>query len=352
MKLGENRAAHIARHAICSLKQFEKTLNCRWHADDLDIFPRNRALEPSFYGLFQDSDKRRSAVLFVMTLAALCKLLGLVLAFALFIVAEHTVVVGAAYAIRIALVFVVKAARRDLPWYWPTRGGVTLFCAMLGRISTAILVDFADFHYARHPFDHGAILWLFGLVWPWPFLFAGVATYNAHFRAVHSLQVYQSNATDINSAIAGYANATLPDQGANVAAIDAWMLWTLAGVLAFVWLCSNIVFALLCKREYLRTYWSTETAAQYTKRTKWDGATDAKRASVLTKLHSSYLRLLRDEARQWLADNWDQWQEQRPKWFSERWKRALPNSVLTPALRARLGGNGRRRSSVAEQLMG
>jgi hypothetical protein len=148
VKLGENRAAHIARHAICSLKQFEKTLNCRWHADDLDIFPRNRALEPSFYGLFPDSDKRRSAVLFVMTLAALCKLLGLVLAFALFIVAEHTVVVGAAYAVRIALVFVVKAARRDLPWYWPTRGGVTLFCALLGRISTAILVDFADFHCA------------------------------------------------------------------------------------------------------------------------------------------------------------------------------------------------------------
>ena len=46
-----------------------------------------------------------------MTLAAVCKILGLVLAFALFIVVEHTVVVGAAYAVRIALVFVVKAAR-------------------------------------------------------------------------------------------------------------------------------------------------------------------------------------------------------------------------------------------------
>ena len=167
---------------------------------------------------------------------------------------------------------------------------------LLGRIGMAILIDFTDFHYGRFPFDHGTMLWLVGVVWPWPFLFAGVATYNAHFSAVHSLQVPRSNATDINST--GYANATLPDQGASVAAIDAKMLWTLAGVLAFVWLCSNIVFALLCKREYLRTYWSTETAAQYTKRTKWDGASDAKRASVLTKLHSSYLRLFRDEARQ------------------------------------------------------
>ncbi len=285
-----------------------------------------------------------------MTLAALCKLLGLVLAFALFIVAEHTMVVGATYAVRIALVFVVKAARRDLPWYWPTRGGVTLLLGLVGRISTAILIDFTDFHYGRFPFDHGAMLWLVGVVWPWPFLVAGVATYNAHFSAVHSLQVYRSNATDINSTVTGNANAMLPDQGASVAAIDPGMLWTLAGVLAFVWLCSKIVFALLCKREYLRTYWSTETAAQYTKRTKWDGATDAKRASVLTKLHSSYLRLFRDEAQQWLADNWDQWEEQRPKWLTERWKRALPNSVLTPALRAQLGGKARRRSSVVEQM--
>ena len=116
-----------------------------------------------------------------------------------------------------------------------------------------------------------------------------------------SLPVYPYNATQRNSTLGSPArqlNATLPDQAAGVAAIDAGMLWTIAGLLAFVWLCSNVGLALLCKREYLRTYWSTETAAQYTKRTKWDGASDAKRASVLTKLHSSYLRLFRDEARQ------------------------------------------------------
>jgi hypothetical protein len=93
----------------------------------------------------------------------------------------------------------------------------------------------------------------------------------------------------VNSTLARPLNATLPDQAAGVAAIDAEMLWTMAGMLAFVWFFSNFVCALLCKREYLQTFWSTETAAQYTKRTKWDGANDAKRASVLTKLHSSYL---------------------------------------------------------------
>ena len=100
--------------------------------------------------------------------------------------------------------------------------------------------------------------------------FAGVVTYNAYFCAVRSLQVHESNVADyyvpvdINDTL---VNATLPNQHADVttvAAIDAGMLWTLAGVLAFVWLCSNIAFALVCQREYLCTFWSTETAAQCT----------------------------------------------------------------------------------------
>ena len=331
-----------------------------WHlADDADVDPRNRVVDKDFYGVIPSSTNRRIVSLALMTLAAFCKMLGVVLALALLLVAKQTVVVGIVFAVRICVMFLVKAARSDLPWYFPTRGGTTVIIWFLGHIAVCVLTDFTDFHYARHPYAHGAILWLFGLVWPWALLIAGVATYNAYFCAVRSLQVHESNVVacyvpvDINDTLARNVNATLPNQHAdvtNVAAIDAGLLWTMAGVLAFVWLCSNIAFALVCQREYLCTFWSPETAAQYTKRTKWAGATDAKRARVLTKLHSSYLRLFRDEARQWLADNWDQWAEQRPKWLTERWKRALPNSVLTPALRAQLGGKARRRSSVAEQM--
>ncbi len=296
-------------------------------------------MDPSFYGLISNSSKRRVATLLVMTLTAFCKMLGLVLAMALFLVAKQAAVVGAVYAARIALMFAVKAARHDLPFFFPTRGGVTILIYFVGHVATAILVDCTDLHYGRYPYGQGAMLWLVGLVWPWIFLFAGVATYNTHVRTAPSLTTHLSNYTQVNtSTLARQLDSALPDQGADVTAIDAGMLWTTAGVLIFVWFCSSFVFALLCKREYLRTFWSTETAAQYTKRTKWDGANNAKRASVLTKLHSSYLRLFRDEAQQWLADNWDEWEIQRPQWFTERWKRALPTSVLTPALRARLGG--------------
>ena len=323
-------------------------------ADDADTDPRGRATEPSFCGLIHDITRTRVATLLVMTLAAFCKMLGVVLALALLIVANQAAVVGAVFAGRIGLMFVVKAAQQDLPWYFATRGGITVLILLVGHIATAILIDCTDFHLGRHPYVQGAMGWMIGVVWPWILLFAGVAAYNAHFSTAPSLQAHPSNATvitpHVNSTPVFDANAVLPDQAARVAAIDGRMLWVLAGALAFVWLCSNIAFALLCKPEYLRTFWSVETAAQYTKRTRWDGAAVAKRARVLTRLHSSYLRLFRDEAKQWLADNWDQWEEQKPEWFTERWKRSLPNSILTPALRIRLGGKGRRRSSVAEQM--
>ena len=111
------------------------------------------------------------------------------------------------------------------------------------------------------------MLWLFGLVWPWGLLFAGVATYNAHFFAMPSLPAHPINATQLNatSTLVLYHNATLvdsSDQGTEGAAIDARTLWMLASVLVLVWLGSNIALALLCQREYLRTLWSTEKKNQ------------------------------------------------------------------------------------------
>jgi hypothetical protein len=74
-----------------------------WRADDGDIDRRNRALEPSFYGLIPNSTTRRVATVLVMTLASFCKMLGLVLAMALFIVSKQVVVVGAVPCTPLAL---------------------------------------------------------------------------------------------------------------------------------------------------------------------------------------------------------------------------------------------------------
>jgi hypothetical protein len=112
-----------------------------------------------------------------------------------------------------------------------------------------------------------------------------------------------------------------------------------------------VKFFLLAKREYWPSFWSNETAAEYTKRVKWDGRPDERRrAMLLVKVHPSLLRLIAPEARIWIEQNWARWTKDKPDWFTDRWKRGLPDSVLTQQVRKRLGGENRRRSTLAEQL--
>ena len=148
----------------------------------------------------------------------------------------------------------------------------------------------------------------------------------------------------IGSVSADYAQSALT---------DPIVLSAVAAVLFVVWLVSLIGFFLLAKREYWPSFWSNETAAEYTKRVKWDGQPDEqRRAMLLVKVHPSLLRLIAPEARVWIEKNWKRWTKDKPDWFTDRWRRGLPDSVLSQQVRRQLGGENRRRSTLSEQLGG
>jgi hypothetical protein len=71
---------------------------------------------------------------------------------------------------------------------------------------------------------------------------------------------------------------------------------------------------------------------------------------LLVKVHPSLLRLIAPEARIWIEKNWERWTKDKPDWFTDRWKRGLPDSVLMQQVRKQLGGENRRRSTLSEQL--
>jgi hypothetical protein len=71
---------------------------------------------------------------------------------------------------------------------------------------------------------------------------------------------------------------------------------------------------------------------------------------LLVKVHPSVLRLIAPEARIWVDQNWKRWTKDKPDWFTDRWKRGLPDSVLPQQVRKQLGGENRRRSTLSEQL--
>jgi hypothetical protein len=274
---------------------------------------------------------------------------------------------------RFAMMYTVKLARRDFSYYFPIRGlpGIVL-AAFLARPCVNFLCDVGLLAYGRHPHEMGCLLWWFGRLWPWLLLVAAIvlrATAPAQliFMALNTTtalaELLDANASailDANSAAIlntssslVAANDTLNATGdyAQSALTDPIVLSAVASVLFVVWLLSLATFFLLAKREYWPSFWSNETAAAYTKRVKWDGQPDERlRAMLLVKVHPSLLRLIAPEARIWIEQNWKRWTKDKPDWFTDRWKRGLPDSVLSQQALAELGGENRRRSTLAEQL--
>ena len=129
------------------------------------------------------------------------------------------------------------------------------------------------------------------------------------------------------------------------------MLSAVSVMLFVPWLLSLVAFFLISKRAFWPSFWNNETAAQYTKRVKWDGQPGERlRAILLVKVHPSLLRLVAPEARIWIQSNWARWSKDPPAWFDDRWKRGLPSVVLSREALKELGGKNRRRSTLTEQF--
>jgi hypothetical protein len=339
---------------------------------NLDTDPKLRAMEPRFYGFVPDRSGDRAKIFGVMFVNSFAQLAALAISTALLAHIDPTIAI-CAWCGRFAMMYTVKLARRDFSSYLPFRGmpGV-IFAVFLARPCVTFLSDFGLLAYGRHPYEMGCALWWFGRLLPWLLLVAAIVlratapaqlVYMALNTTTAVAEVLDANASAIlganTAAIANTSSSLVAAKGTQNATVDyaqsaltdAIVLSAVAAVLFVVWLVSLVTFFLLAKREYWPSFWSNETAAEYTKRVKWDGQPDERlRAMLLVKVHPSLLRLIAHEARIWIEKNWKRWTKDKPDWFTDRWKRGLPDSVLTQQVRKELGGENRRRSTLSEQL--
>jgi hypothetical protein len=275
------------------------------------------------------------------------------------------------------MTYTFKLARRDFSYYPPVRGLLSIvLTACLQRPTMMFLCDAGLLAYGRHAYEMGCVQWWFGRLWPWLLLISAIAlratakaqlassalnitTTLAELFGANTSAIAAANTTGaiLNTTYSGNGtlNATaFAGDNAQSALTDPLVLSAVAAVLFVVWLVSLIAFFLLAKREYWPSFWSNETAAAYTKRVKWDGPDfqpdEQRRAMLLVKVHPSLLRLIAPEARIWIGKNWARWTKDKPDWFTDRWKRGLPDSVLSQQVRKQLGGANRRRSTLSEQL--
>jgi hypothetical protein len=343
---------------------------------NLDTEPKLRAMEPRFFGLVPDKSGARGKIFAVMFLNSFAQLAALTISTASLAHIDLNIALSA-WGGRLVMMYTVKLARRDLSYYLPIRGlpGV-IIAAFIARPAVMFLCDAGLYAYGRHPDEMGCVLWWFGRLWPWLLLVAAIVlratapaeSANTALNATTALmELLRANTSAILvaktsaaipnitfSVVAGNGtlNTTAVDGDyAQSALTDPIVLSAVAAVLFLVWLLSLLEFFLLAKREYWPSFWSNGTAAEYTKRVKWDGQPDEqRRAMLLVKVHPSLLRLIAPEARTWIENNWQRWTKDKPDWFTDWWKRALPDSVLSQQALKELGGENRRRTTLSEQL--
>ncbi len=339
---------------------------------NLDTDPKLRLVEPRFYGFVPDRSSERAKIFAVMFLNSFAQMAALAIGTASLAHMDPNMAMGAWYG-RWAMMYTVKLARRDLSYYLPIRGlpGV-IVAVFIDRPATMFLGDVGLWVYGRHTNEMGCVLWWFGRLWPWLLLTAAIVlratapaqlAYMALNTTTAMAEVLDANASTIPAANTAAilntssslvaANGTLNETGDYTQSVlrDPIVLSAVAAVLFAVWLLSLVTFFLLAKPEYWPSFWSNETAAEYTKRVKWDGQPDERlRAMLLVRVHPSLLRLIAPEARIWIDQNWKRWTKHKPGWFTDRWKRGLPDTVLPQHVRKQLGGKNRRRSTLSEQL--
>ena len=69
------------------------------------------------------------------------------------------------------------------------------------------------------------------------------------------------------------------------------------------------------------------TAKQFRIQSFHDATTDRMKIAIL-KFHPSYYKSIRGEVGQWVKENWENWNEEQPEWFTDRVKASVPKDMI------------------------
>ena len=86
------------------------------------------------------------------------------------------------------------------------------------------------------------------------------------------------------------------------------------------------VFFALINKEYRHTFFSFETGGQMTRRNFLEGD-EVMKAEVFdnNKFHWSPIR---DKVAAWVKEGWATWEEEKPDWFTDRWRDSVPEDMI------------------------
>ena len=157
--------------------------------------------------------------------------------------------------------------------------------------------------------------------------------------ALFSCNSTLANATTLlasNRSLANLPSSSAPDHtlrnpggaGLLVGKIDPLTLLTSVGMLIGVWAMAVVGLSLTIKREYLHTFWSTQTGCAYSRSMFLDHeGNDAIRINIVL-INERHWRSIRERVRQWVLRMYATWEALKPTWFTDARKTAIPDDFM------------------------
>ena len=130
--------------------------------------------------------------------------------------------------------------------------------------------------------------------------------------------------------------------------------YQIAAGISGAWLVVSVVFLSLINKEYIGTFFSTQTGNEWMQNKFLKGETDQIKAGILNSNAHCWKSIL-PQVRVCLLENWDRWEDEKPEWFDEVFMSWVDDDMMPPEALRRLrlkGGGERRRSSIGEKLGG
>jgi len=281
---------------------------------DMDASPDQRKKMPDFYGFMADTNFERTATFFVMFLLAglhnLSKSIGVALL--LVVSGETTLIVLAGEMIAYHL---VRLLRSDYTLYVPNlEGGLKVTMAFVMHVMIKTIVDFTGPIHFRHPKLAGGVMLL-------------ILTFEAQVLPFVAFEIYKKSKIVENK-------------------FDLEELETALRALAGTWAINVLLFFMLIKRKYRKTFWDPQTAWQMVIAT-YENTDDAqlKMTAIFTN-HISMSRRIKGNVIEYMAENWAEWKRTKPSWFTPGFISKIPDEFIPKQNLEELGGARRRRSSV------
>jgi hypothetical protein len=217
-------------------------------------------------------------------------------------------------AFDMGLYLLQKVLRGDFTYWIPADGPLGFLVSVIMRVGMKSVTDYTGIVQFRASAELGGIYWTFNMLVAVAVPFEAVAFY---FRT--------------SPAVVVLAKETA---------------WRIAGSLSGAWLVFFFIFLLLMKSEYRRSFFSFETGSRWAQAYFLEGKTDLEKAAMFT-ISMKKWKPVEQEAKLWVQDSWEGWEEEQPAWFTEVWKSRVPDDWLSAVelRRQKLAGGGQRRRS-------